>query len=104
MKHFKDYVWGIIGLLALGVAIWLLYRELHGLSWSEVEASLVAIGPKGFALAAFSTLVAYTGLAFYDRIALAHMGFKLPWPFVALVSFVTYALAHNIGATVFSGG
>ena len=104
MKHFKDIAWGLIGLAALFVAVWLLYRELHGLSWGEVSASLSAIGPKGFAFAAGSTLIAYTALAFYDRIALAHMGYRFAWPFVALVSFVTYALAHNIGATVFSGG
>jgi len=104
MKHLKDYVWGIVGLVVLVVAVWLLFRELRGLSLAEVEASIAAIGPKGFALAALSTLVAYCGLAYYDRTALEHMGVKLPWPFVATVSFVTYALAHNIGATVFSGG
>ena len=104
MKHLKDYVWGVVGLVALVVAVWLLFRELRGLSLADVEASVVAIGPKGFALAALSTLAAYVGLAFYDKTALEHMGVKLPWPFVATVSFVTYALAHNIGATVFSGG
>ena len=32
-----------------------------------------------------------------------HLGRRLSWRFVGLVSFTTYALAHNIGATVFSG-
>lgn len=104
MKHLKDYVWGIVGLVALVVAVWLLFRELRGLSLADVEASVAAIGPMGFALVALSTLLAYCGLTFYDRTALDHMGLKLPWPFVATVSFVTYALAHNIGATVLSGG
>jgi uncharacterized membrane protein YbhN (UPF0104 family) len=31
------------------------------------------------------------------------LGRRLSWRFVALVSFTTYALAHNIGATVVSG-
>ena len=101
MKHLSDWIWGIVGLAALCVAMWLLYRELHGLSLADVEASLTAVGPVGFAWVAGSTLIAYVALAFYDRIALAHMGFKLKWPFVAMVSFVTYALAHNIGATIF---
>ena len=104
MKHLSDWIWGIVGLAALCVALWLLYRELHGLSLADVEASLTAIGPVGFAWAAGSTLIAYVALAFYDRIALAHLGITLKWPFVAAVSFVTYALAHNIGATIFSGG
>jgi len=104
MKHLKDYAWGIFGLVALAVAGWLLVHELHGLSLADIGASISAIGSRGFGLAALSTLVAYCGLAFYDKTALEHMGVKLPWPFVATVSFVTYALAHNIGATVFSGG
>jgi glycosyltransferase 2 family protein len=104
MKHLSDIIWGIVGLVALCVAVWLLYRELHGLSLADVEASLAAIGPTRFVFVAGSTLIAYVALAFYDYIALAHMGRRLRWRFVALVSFVTYALAHNIGATVFSGG
>ncbi|HVZ13947.1 MAG TPA: YbhN family protein, partial [Bauldia sp.] len=28
----------------------------------------------------------------------------LSWPFIALASFVSYALSHNIGAALFSGG
>ncbi len=104
MKHLSEWMWGLIGLAALCVAVWLLYRELHGLSLADVEASLTAIGWVGFAWAAGSTLVAYAALAFYDRIALEHIGVRLKWPFVAMVSFVTYALAHNIGATIFSGG
>jgi hypothetical protein len=47
--------------------------------------------------------MAYAALAWYDQIALAHLGKPLSWRFVALASFTTYALAHNIGATVFSG-
>jgi glycosyltransferase 2 family protein len=54
-------------------------------------------------LAAGATLGAYSALAWYDRIALAHLGKKIPWRFITLCSFTTYALAHNIGASVFSG-
>ena len=39
-----------------------------------------------------------------DRIALLHLGVKhISWPFISLCSFTTYALSHNIGASVFSG-
>ena len=37
-----------------------------------------------------------------DRAACTLAG-KIGWPFVALTSFVTYAIAHNIGASVLSG-
>ena len=51
-----------------------------------------------------STLVAYVALAWYDRIALLHLGVRhISWLFVSITSFTTYALSHNIGASVFSG-
>ena len=50
-----------------------------------------------------STVVAYSALAWYDRIALLHLGFQLSWRFISAVSFTTYALSHNIGMSMFSG-
>ena len=48
-------------------------------------------------------MLAYAALAWYDRIALKHLGFDLSWRFISAVSFTTYALSHNIGMTMFSG-
>ena len=50
-----------------------------------------------------STALAYSALAWYDRIALLHLGRRIGWLFVGLTSFTTYAIAHNIGASVLSG-
>jgi len=50
-----------------------------------------------------ATCGAYWALAWYDRIAVAHLGKRISWRFITLCSFTTYALAHNIGASVFSG-
>ena len=47
--------------------------------------------------------LAYAALAGYDRIALIHLGKKISWPFIAIASFVAYALSHNIGAALISG-
>lgn len=104
MKNLREFVWPVIGLLAVVISGWLLYRELRGLSLEEVWASLKAIPPHRYALAGLSTLVAYGGLAWYDRIALLHLGVRhISWFFVSITSFTTYALSHNIGASVFSG-
>jgi uncharacterized membrane protein YbhN (UPF0104 family) len=80
-----------------------LFRELRGLSLAEVAASLAAIPLAHWGAALVSTVVAYGALAWYDRIGLAHLGRRLSWPFISLTSFTTYALSHNIGASVFSG-
>ncbi len=106
MKRILDFVWPAIGVLAVGVSVWLLYREFRGQHIGpEVWRQLRAIPPSRYLLAAASTLVAYGALAWYDRIALRHLGVThISWLFISLCSFTTYALAHNIGATVFSGG
>src|SRR3712207_222527 len=104
MRKVRDFVWPVIGLAAVIVSGWLLYRELRGLSLSDLEDSLYAIPAHRYLLAGLSTLVAYGALAWYDRIALRHLGVRhISWLFVSVTSFTTYALSHNIGASVFSG-
>jgi glycosyltransferase 2 family protein len=103
LAKIKDFVWPVIGFLAVIFSGWLLYREFSGLSAGAVLDSLRAIPAHRWALAVFSTLIAYGALAWYDRIALMHLGHKLGWGFISAVSFSTYALSHNIGASVFSG-
>jgi glycosyltransferase 2 family protein len=99
----RDYVWPLIGITAVIVSTWLLYHEIRNLSLDDIVDSLSAIPLHRWLLAAGATVVAYIALAGYDRLALSHLGKKIPWPFVTLCSFTTYALAHNIGASVFSG-
>ena len=103
MKRSMTYFWPLIGLGAVAFSLWLLVRELHGLSWIAVENAFDDISGRRWILAIASTLVAYVALAWYDRIALLHLGFKLSWTFISAVSFTTYALSHNIGMSMFSG-
>jgi len=103
MKRVMDVLWPIVGLGAVAFTFRLLARELHGLSLAKLGAAFAAISPLHWLLALGSTGLAYTALAWYDQIALAHLGRRLNWRFVGLVSFTTYALAHNIGATMLSG-
>lgn len=103
MKLKLDYVWPLVGLAAVAFSSWLLYREFRGSSLEDVGDALAAIPLHRYALAFASTLAAYWALAWYDRIALLHLGRRLGWGFISIVSFTTYALSHNIGASVFSG-
>ncbi len=128
MRKLKDILWPLIGLGAVIWSVRLLYFKLkleaatdaavqaaleQGGLWDHIRViatqighKLAAIPPQGYALAALSTLIAYAALAWYDRIALIHLHKEkgISWPFVALCSFTTYALSHNIGGSVFSGG
>jgi uncharacterized membrane protein YbhN (UPF0104 family) len=105
MKRVFDFIWPVIGILAVIGSVWMLSYEFRGDSVGpEVWANLKAISPHQYALALASTLLAYAALAGYDRIALLHLGINhISWTFISLCSFTTYALGHNIGASVFSG-
>lgn len=103
VKRYMNYLWPVIGIAAVAFSVWLLVRELRGLSLADVEAAFGAISGGRWLLAVVSTLTAYMALAWYDRIALLHLGFKLSWRFISAVSFTTYALSHNIGMSMFSG-
>jgi uncharacterized membrane protein YbhN (UPF0104 family) len=128
MKRVLDYFWPLLGLVAVVWSVHLLYSKLlaeaaadpgvralldAGGIWSDLQVIAGVIGRKlalipgrSYVLAICSTIGAYVALAWYDRIALIHLGRQrgISFSYVALCSFVTYALSHNIGASVFSGG
>jgi len=101
--NWRRYFWPVVGIAAVVFSLWLLIHELRGISLDDVWAGIVAIPPRGWMLAALSSVVAYASLAGYDHIALLHIGKKVSWLFVTLCSFTTYALSHNIGGSVISG-
>lgn len=103
MMKRSDWIWTVIGLAAVVFSCYLLYKEIRTISLDELADSLHAIRTHNWLLAAGATLGAYFALAWYDRIAIAHLGKKISWWFITVCSFTTYALAHNIGASVFSG-
>ena len=99
----RRYIWPVIGAIAVIFSARLLYREVRNLALDDVLLSLEAIPPQRWALAIACNFLAYAALAGYDRVALLHLGKHVSWPFVALTSFTTYALSHNIGASMLSG-
>jgi len=103
MKRVQDVVWPVIGLGAVAVSSWLLIQDLRGLSLASLRHAFASISLGRWLLAIGSTSLAYAALAWYDQIALLHLGRRIGWRFVGVASFTAYALAHNIGASVFSG-
>lgn len=99
----RKYIWPVIGIAAVAFSVWLLYHELRGLSLDELWDSLLEISGRDWLLAIAATLVAYGALAAYDHLALLHLKRRVGWLYITIASFTTYALSHNIGASVFSG-
>ncbi len=98
-----DLVWKAVGVAALVISFYALSRELRNLSLEDVGAKLVAFSPSTWMLAAGAALAAYVLLGFYERLALAYLGRRVNPLFVHVCAAVTYAFAHVIGASVFSG-
>ncbi|WP_342360430.1 YbhN family protein [Terrarubrum flagellatum] len=98
--------WPVVGLGAVILSGWLLYNEFQGSTVGDVWRAVKAIPAHRYALALISTAAAYWALAGYDRIALMHLHKEkgISWLYITLCSFTTYALSHNIGASVLSGG
>lgn len=103
MKRLRKFFWPLVSTAAIILSVYILYRDLRGLSLDEFVASLHAIPVSGWLMACGATLVAYAALAAYDHLALEHLGHRISLWFITITSFTTYALSHNIGASVFSG-
>jgi len=128
IKRLVHLLWKfVVGLFVCG-SIWLLFNKLQaevandpaakamlesGNLWSNIKVIVTSIASyvlavpfKSHLFASLSALGAYLALAWYDRIALMHLNRLkgISWPYVATCSFVTYALGHNLGASVLSGG
>jgi len=99
----RKFFWPIVGSAAVVFSIWLLYHELRGVSLEEMTTSFARISLHSWLLAILSTFVAYGALAGYDNIALKYLNRKVPWLFITIGSFTTYAISHNVGASVLSG-
>ena len=99
----KDFAWPVVGLAAVAFSCWLLYHEIRELSLDDILESFQAISGLQWTGSILSALGAYVMLALYDQLALKHVRRKVGFLFVAATSFTTYALSHNIGASVFSG-
>ncbi len=101
--------WQRIGLLLsitiISVALYVLVHMLHDLDVDEVLDAVTSTEPHRIALAALFVAGGYFTLTFYDWFALRTIGRpEIPYRIAALAGFTSYAVGHNIGATVFTGG
>jgi len=93
----------VIGLALFFIALEVLRRELHAVTWHSLSADAMNTPPLRLLSALLLTMMNYTVLTGYDFIALSYIGKKIPRLRVALTSFIAYAIAHNVGLGVLSG-
>jgi len=95
----------VLSVAIILVAAFVLYRILHGIDPDELVDALEATDWRTLGIAGFFVAAGYLTLTFYDLFALRTIGrSELPYRVAALGSFTSYAVGHNVGASVFSGG
>jgi glycosyltransferase 2 family protein len=103
-----------VGLSRLGVALSLtiiivaavvLYHILRDIDVDELVDAIEATDWRTLLIAGLFVAAGYLTLTFYDLFALRTIGrYEVPYRAAALGSFTSYAVGHNVGASVFSGG
>src|SRR5215475_2285258 len=94
-----------LSIIIIAVAAVVLYRKLHNINVSKVLTAMATVEYRDVAIAALFVALAYFTLTFYDLFALRTIGRKdVPYRVAALAGFTSYAVGHNVGASVFTGG
>lgn len=93
-----------ISLSLFVLALWVLRQELAPTHLTDIRRALDQVGVNDLLLATLGTLGSYLALTGYDVLALRHLGRSLPYPRVALTSFIANAVGHNLGMATFSAG
>jgi len=91
------------GIVLFTVALAVLRRELHSVSYHEVTTDLLAVPLPGLLLAVALTALNYVVLTGYDQLAFAYIGRTISRARISLVGFVAYAIANNVGFAMLSG-
>jgi phosphatidylglycerol lysyltransferase len=94
----------VVAVVLFATALQILYREIRQHHYHEIAASVAAIPYPRLWLAVAFTVAGYLLLTGYDALALRHLGKAVPYRRVSLVSFIAYAMSHNIGFALLSGG
>src|ERR1700722_4655475 len=101
----KVSIWStLLGVALLGVAVFVLHHLLGKYHWRDILERVHAISNAKLLRAAFFTFAGYSCLTLYDLLAVRFAGAKVPYPRIALISFMGYAIGHNVGLNSISGG
>ena len=93
----------ILGLLLFFIALEVLRRELHRVTWRSLSTDALNTPPLQLLAAAVLVALNYAILTGYDFIAFSYIGRRLPRWRVAIASFIAYSISNTIGFSVLSG-
>jgi hypothetical protein len=95
----------VLSLTIVIVAVVVLYHILHDIDPEELVDAIEATDWKTLIISGSFVAAGYITLTCYDLFALRTIGrADVPYRIAALGGFTSYAVGHNVGASVFSGG
>jgi uncharacterized membrane protein YbhN (UPF0104 family) len=98
MKRARPWLRRGLGLLLIGLAGWLLWRQLQGLSLAELRRALETLSTRQIALSLLATAISFACLAAYERITTQWLApGKVPRLVAWRTGLVAHALANTLG-------
>ena len=94
----------MLGVALFGLALFWLHHVLAEYRWQDILAHVDAIPRSRLLAAVVLTCAGYGCLTLYDALGLRFAGVRVPYPRLALISFMGYAIGHNVGFNTLSGG
>lgn len=94
----------LLAVFVLSLAGFLLYRTLSRYSLDQIVASATEIPALRLGLAGAFAAASYLCLTGFDALAVRYADRPLPYRRVALASFVSLSIGHNIGFAALSSG
>ena len=93
----------VIGIAVFVIAVKTLVRMLHKADPGKIATAILATPTHSLIAAGVCVACAYVTLTFYDWFALRTIGRgDVPYRSAAIGAFTSYAIGHNVGATVFT--
>ena len=94
----------LLGIALFGLALFWLQHLLGQYHWRDILAHVRAIPDAKLLRAGIFTIAGYGCLTLYDALAVHFAGAHVAYPRIALISFMGYAVGHNVGLNTLSGG
>lgn len=94
----------VLWVAALALAAYLLNRTYGRYSAGELLSSLLSLPGSDLAFSLLFAALSYLCLTGFDTLALLYLGKRFPYPRIALASFTSLSIGHNLGFAGLSSG
>lgn len=94
----------MLGIVLFALALWWLHHVLGQYRWQDILLRLRAIRATALVMAALLAVAGYAWLTLYELLGVRFAGARMPYFKIALISFMAYAVGHNVGLNAVSGG